>query len=493
MQLDRLLSGVEVRERSGPTPRDVTGLHYDSRQVGPGQAFVAIRGEVADGNCFISQAVTRGAALVVSERAPAPDAPPVAWVQVAHARQALATMAANWFGRPAERMRLVGITGTNGKTTTAFLCESIFTAAGMRSGLLGTIEYHIGEEVLPSPHTTPESYDLQALFARMAAAQCGVAVLEVSSHALAMERTWGCQFEAAVFTNLTQDHLDFHATLDAYREAKKRLFDGTGAGQPKHAIVNGDDSNSAALLRGYQGPVLTYGLTQGVELTALHIESTPQGIHFEVRGPNGLRWTVHSPLLGRVNVLNSLAAIGVGLALGIEIEAIRRGLEQSPPVRGRFERVYAGQPFTVVVDYAHTPDALANVLRLARELATGARVITVFGCGGDRDRGKRPLMGEVAGTLSDSVVVTSDNPRSEDPRLIINDILVGLQRTPAPAVVEADRRAAIRKAIAEAGPGDVVVLAGKGHEDYQIIGEQKLHFDDVEEARAALRDVPACN
>lgn len=494
MQLDRLLSGVELRAPLRREPAGaLAGLHYDSRQIQPGQAFVAIRGEVTDGNRYIPQALARGAAVVVSEAAPAAEFAATPWVQVADARRALATMAANWFGRPAERLRLIGITGTNGKTTTAYLCESMLAAAGLRAGMISTIEYRAGGEVWPAPHTTPESYDLQAIFARMAEAGCQAVVMEVSSHALAMERTWGCRFEAAVFTNLTQDHLDFHATLDAYRTAKKRLFDGTGAGQPRHAVINADDASGGAMVRDYEGPVLTYGLDAAAGLRATNLVCDRQGVRFRVQGPEGLGFETHSRLLGRVNVSNLLAAIGAGLRMGIDPETVRRGVEAVTRVPGRFERVEAGQPFTVVVDYAHTPDALANVLRLAREQADGGRVIAMFGCGGDRDRGKRPQMGAIAARLSDLAVVTSDNPRSEDPRAILEEILAGIPAAGQAVQVEPDRRAAIGLAIAAARPGDVVVLAGKGHENYQIIGERRNHFDDVEEARAALRAIAACS
>ena len=492
MQLDRLLSGVKLEVPLPTAPPAVTGLHYDSRQLQPGQVFVAIRGEVTDGNRYVAQAVARGAVAVVSVTAPPPGLQ-VPWVRVRQARQALALMAANWFGHPAQRLRLIGITGTNGKTTTAFLCESVLKAAGVPSGLLGTIEYHVGDEVLPSPHTTPESYDLQAMLARMAGAGSAAAVMEVSSHALALDRTWGCRFEAAVFTNLTQDHLDFHATFEQYREAKRRLFAGTGAGQPAHAVINADDPNGAAMVRGYAGAVLRYGVSDAADLRATDIASDRGGLRFRVRGPRGLEMSVRSPMLGRVNVMNLLAAVGVGLALGLDPDQVRRGAEALPRVRGRFERVEEGQPFTVVVDYAHTPDALANVLGLARELAGQRRVITAFGCGGDRDRGKRPLMGEAAARLSDFVVVTSDNPRSEEPGAIIEEILPGARNRRAVVAVEPDRRAGIRRAIAEARDGDVVVLAGKGHETYQIIGDRRIHFDDVEEARAALRAMAPCN
>ncbi len=518
MDLKTLLEQIELVEPVAPSAEQISiqGLHYDSRRIQPGQAFVAIRGEVADGNDFVGAAVKNGAIAVLSEQPAPPGLDGVCWVRVAQARRALATASANWFGRPAGRLKLVGITGTNGKTTTAFLTESLLRAAGWRTGLIGTVEYHVGGEVIASPHTTPESYDLQALFARMVAAGCTAAVMEVSSHALAMDRVWGCHFDVAVFSNLTQDHLDFHRTMAAYRDAKRRLFEGTGAGAPNAAVVNADDPAGEEMVAGFAGRRLWYSArAEAVRsrrndelLLAGDLRMLPTGVRFQLQGPD---WQapLESSLLARVNVYNLLAAIGTVLALGVDREKVLAEVPRLPRVRGRFERVYAGQPFTVVVDYAHTPDALVNVLELAREMVSGSealagtestdavrnpgglrpRIITVFGCGGDRDRGKRPLMGEAAARLSDLVVVTSDNPRSEDPRLIMNDILVGLQRTSTPRLVEPDRRMAIALAMHEARPGDVVVLAGKGHEDYQIIGTEKQHFDDREEALKALQEL----
>lgn len=483
MRLDDLLHGIAVRQQAGALPAEIEGLHYDSRQIQPGWAFVAIQGLEADGHAFVPQAVGRGARLILSER-PAPPGAPAAWVQVENARQALAQAAANFFGQPSQQLQLLGVTGTNGKTTTTFLIEAMLRQAGWTTGLLGTIAYHVGERVEPSPHTTPESYDLQKLLRRMVDAGCRAAVMEVSSHALALERVYACRFAAAVFTNLTQDHLDFHGSMENYAAAKRQLFLGQGAPAPRAAVVNVDDSASAEMVRGFGGPVLRYGLGPGADLRASAIIHTPEGTRYRLEGPAGLRTEVASPLVGRVNVLNSLAAIGVGLSLGLPAEAIVAGIPRWPRVRGRFERVAAGQPFTVLVDYAHTPDALANVLAAARELTRG-RLLLVFGCGGDRDRGKRPLMGQAAAAGADWVVVTSDNPRSENPEAIIADILQGI---PHPAGgAEPDRARAIAKAMGEAKAGDTVVIAGKGHETYQILGAEKRHFDDAEQALAALR------
>ncbi|HXR96904.1 MAG TPA: UDP-N-acetylmuramoyl-L-alanyl-D-glutamate--2,6-diaminopimelate ligase [Terriglobales bacterium] len=476
MQLVQLFRDQTVLARRPALPDSVAGLHYDSRRIQPGWAFFAIRGEVSDGNAFIAQARARGATLIVSDQASTE-----ADIRVPNARVALAQASANWFGRPAEKLRLVGITGTNGKTTTAFLVEAMMRAAGLTTGLVGTIEYHIGERVLPSPHTTPESYDLQALLAQMVESGCGAAVMEVSSHALAMERVWSCPFEVGVFTNLTQDHLDFHGSMENYRAAKHRLFTGLGAPPPPQAVVNADDPAAQTMLEGYQGVVRRFGFSSAADLRASEAEYLPVGSRFAVNGQS-----FATPLLGRVNVLNTLAALGVARALGIDEAAQRRGMAALTRVPGRFERVFRGQPFMVAVDYAHTPDALAHLLALARELAPRpARVLVVFGCGGDRDRGKRPLMGRAAAQAADWVMVTSDNPRSEKPEAIIAEILSGSPE----ALHDPDRHAAIRLAVAEARPGDIVIIAGKGHEHYQIIGDQRIDFDDAAEAGAALAEL----
>ncbi|MGH9412705.1 MAG: UDP-N-acetylmuramoyl-L-alanyl-D-glutamate--2,6-diaminopimelate ligase [Terriglobales bacterium] len=486
MRLDDLLHGIPVRQRSGALPGEVGGLHYDSRQIetgrGSGWAFVAIAGAVADGHAFIPQAIANGARLIVSERA-APAGFNCGWVQVDSARRALARAAANWFGHPAQRLQLIGVTGTNGKTTTTFLIEAMLRQAGWTTGLLGTVEYHIGAAVEPSPHTTPESYDLQRLLARMVAVGCEAAVMEVSSHALALERVYSCPFAVAVFTNLTQDHLDFHGSMENYAAAKRQLFLGQGAPPPRAAVVNADDPAAAAMTSDYAGPVLRYGLDASANLRASAIQYTPAGTRFHLDAPGPFSATVASPLVGRVNILNALAALGVGCSLGLDAAVITAGVARWPHVRGRFQRVSAGQPFTVLIDYAHTPDALTNLLAAARELTPG-RLLLVFGCGGDRDRGKRPLMGQAAAAGADWVLVTSDNPRSEAPEAIIAEIVHGI---PDPVRTDPDRARAIATAVGEAGAGDTVVIAGKGHETYQITGTERRHFDDAEQARDALR------
>ncbi|MGH9475637.1 MAG: UDP-N-acetylmuramoyl-L-alanyl-D-glutamate--2,6-diaminopimelate ligase [Terriglobales bacterium] len=482
MNAQELLQGIAVRHIQGTPPASLAGVHYDSRLIRPGWAFVAIRGALLDGHDFIPQALAQGAAMILSEL-PAPPTTPAPWVQVDHARQALALASANWFHHPARRLRLVGVTGTNGKTTTAYLIEAMLRQAGWSTGLLGTVEYHVGSAVLPSPHTTPESYDLHQLLARMVEAGCQAAALEVSSHALAQERVFACPFEVGVFTNLSQDHLDYHITMENYAAAKRRLFQGEGAPPPRAAVVNADDSASDDMLRGYRGEVARFGWGPGADLRASALRHDPAGTRFQLDGPDGFAAEVASPLVGRFNVLNTLAALGTGWMLGLALPQLAAGVGQWPRVRGRFEQVHAGQPFTVLVDYAHTPDALEQVLRTAREITPGTLRV-VFGCGGDRDRGKRRLMGQAATRNADWVLVTSDNPRSEDPGAIIAQIVEG---GPAPAGgVEPDRARAIAAAIAAARPGDTVVIAGKGHETHQIVGAERRHFDDVEQARAAL-------
>jgi len=490
MTFQQLLHGAEVLAQSG-NPH-VSGVEYDSRRVKPGCVFVAMRGETSDGNRFIDQAIAAGAAAVVTDSAAEKQREGVAWALVPHGRRALAKLSASFYKRPAERLAITGITGTNGKSTAAFLVESILAAAGRKSALVGTIEYHVAGKVLPAPHTTPESLELNRMLAEALGQGATEAVMEVSSHALAQQRVFAIPFDVAVFTNLTRDHLDYHHTMEEYFSAKKVLFEGCGTDPPRAAVLNLDDEYGTKLAefsRRRSAEVLTYGWERG-DLHAEHVDIAPRGTRLDLITPEG-KIALFSPLMGKVNVYNILAAAGAACARSCPAEAIIKGTEQLSRVPGRFERVDCGQPFTVVVDYAHTDDALRNLTSLAREFVTrgGAkgRVLTVFGCGGDRDRSKRPLMGEAAGRGSDFVVLTSDNPRSEDPLAIINDALVGLQRTGAKYTVEPDRRKAIGMAVSEAAPGDIVLIAGKGHEKVQIVGGNSIPFDDVEVAREALR------
>jgi UDP-N-acetylmuramoyl-L-alanyl-D-glutamate--2,6-diaminopimelate ligase len=488
MTFQRLLDGAEVLAQNGDP--GVSGVEYDSRRVKPGSVFVAMRGESSDGNRFIDQAIQAGAVAVVTDSPAEEPRAAVAWALVPHGRRALARVSANFYKRPAERIAVTGITGTNGKSTTAFLVESILTSAGRKSALIGTIEYHVAGKVLPAPHTTPEALELNRLL-NEALGHCATeAVMEVSSHALAQERVFGVPFDVAVFTNLTRDHLDYHKTMEEYFVAKRVLFEGCGTDAPRAAVTNVDDEYGAKLAgfcRTRSSVVLKYGWERG-DLHAEKVDITTRGTRFDLVTPAG-KIPVFSALIGRVNVYNILAAAGACYARGCKADAIAGGIDQLARVPGRFERVDCGQPFTLVVDYAHTDDALRNLTSLARGLVSGARgrVLTVFGCGGDRDRKKRPLMGEAAGRGSDFVVLTSDNPRSEDPLAIINDAVVGLQKTGVKYGVEADRRRAIALAISEARPGDIVLLAGKGHEKVQVTREGTAPFDDLEVAREALR------
>jgi UDP-N-acetylmuramoyl-L-alanyl-D-glutamate--2,6-diaminopimelate ligase len=488
MKLGDLLVGAGAVEPPAQGDREVSSVVYNSREAVSGSLFVAIHGETTDGNQFVADAIERGARVIVSEM-PAPAeagaAPDVVWVRVENARRALAVVSANFFGRPADRLQLIAVTGTNGKTTTCFLIDSILSASGRTGGLFGTIFHRTPVQTRPAATTTPESLELQRFFAEVAPVGGSYAVLEASSHALVQERLWGCHFAAAIFTNLTRDHLDFHQTFENYFAAKRRLFEGTGAGAPAAGIVNIDDPYGAQLA-GLAGRTITYGLTKEAQITARHFALSPRGLDFMAQTPAG-PIQVRSPLVGRTNVYNLLAAIAAAVALEIARSAIESGIHALQNVPGRFERVDLGQPFLVVVDFAHTDDALRNLLLTARELHGGGRIITLFGCGGNRDRSKRPLMGEVAGRNSDVVVLSSDNPRNEDPLYIINDALVGLQRTSATVLVEPDRQRAIELAIDQARAGDIVLLAGKGHETAQVLKTGPVPFDDREMARKALR------
>ena len=490
MTLQQVLYGAEVLSQSGNP--DVSGVEYDSRRVQPGDLFVAMRGESSDGNKFIDKAIAAGAVAVVSDSATEKSREGVAWAQVPHGRRALARLSANFYRRPAERLAIIGVTGTNGKSTTAFLVEAILTAAGRKSALVGTIEYHVGGQVLPAPHTTPEALELSQIFNEALGHGATQAVMEVSSHALAQQRVYGIPFAAAIFTNLTRDHLDYHHTMDEYFASKRILFEGCGTEPPRAAVLNTDDEYGKKLVdvsRRHGSEVLTYGWSKG-DFHADKVEFTSRGTRFDLVTPKEVV-PLFSPMIGKVNVYNILGAAAAAYAQNRTHEAIAKGIAQLSRVPGRFERVDCRQPFTVVVDYAHTDDALRNLTALAREFVQQAgqkgRVITVFGCGGDRDRSKRPLMGEAAGKGSDFVILTSDNPRSEDPLAIINDALVGLQRSGVKYKIEPDRKTAISTAIKESRPGDIVLLAGKGHEKVQVTRDGTVPFDDVEVAQQALQ------
>ena len=490
MTFRQLLEGAEILSQSGNPA--VSGVEYDSRRVEQGSVFVAMKGESSDGNRYIDQAIAAGAVAIVTDSASEQPRPGVAWAQVPHGRRALARLSANFYQRPAERITNTGITGTNGKSTTAFLIESILRAAGRKTALVGTIEYHVAEQTLPAPHTTPEALELNRLLADGLGQGVTESVMEVSSHALDQQRIFGIPFDVAVFTNLTRDHLDYHGTMDDYFRAKLVLFEGCGAEPPRVAVINIDDEYGRQLLsrsKKKSSQVLSYGLTSG-DFHAESVEITAYGTRFQMVTPAGMS-AMWSPLIGHVNVYNILAASAAGYARNCPTEAITKGVFELARVPGRFERVDCGQPFTVAVDYAHTDDALRNLTALARDFVAHSglkgKVITLFGCGGDRDRTKRALMGDAAGKGSDFVVLTSDNPRSEDPLAIMNDALVGLQKSGTTYVTEPDRRKAIRTALQRAGPCDIVLLAGKGHEKVQVTREGAIPFDDVEIARETLK------
>jgi UDP-N-acetylmuramoyl-L-alanyl-D-glutamate--2,6-diaminopimelate ligase len=487
MKLGELVRGVPGEALGTDLlAQEIRSLAYDSRRVTPGSLFFAIRGEKADGHDFIEDALKRGAVAVASER-PGPPERARCWIRVTNARRALAEAARTFYSDPASRLQLVGITGTNGKTTTSYLLHSILQTAGVRPGLFGTVEYRAGSRALPAAHTTPESVDLLSYFADLVAVGGRAAVMEVSSHALAQERVWGIHFAAAVFTNLTRDHLDYHKDFEHYFAAKRRLFEGVGAPPPELAVLNLDDPWGERLLQLPHKRSVTYGLNSDASVKLRNFTQSLTGVHATLTTPQG-RLEIESPLVGRVNLENILAAVATAEGLGVPSESIRQGIANLKLVPGRFERVNEGQPFLVIVDYAHTDDALRNALETAREL-TRNRLIVVFGCGGDRDRAKRPLMGGAAGSLSDLAVLTSDNPRSEDPIRIMSDVMVGLQKANKPYLTEVDRRAAIRKALAEAGDGDVVLIAGKGHESYQVLKDETIPFDDRKVAGQVLREM----
>jgi UDP-N-acetylmuramoyl-L-alanyl-D-glutamate--2,6-diaminopimelate ligase len=492
MNAGQVLSGVSLKSSLPPelASLQVGGLAYDSRQSAGGFLFFAFPGARTDGRVFARAAIENGAIAVVSEL-PRPEdfSSAVPWLQVEHGRQALAAAGRNFYHAPDERLGLTGVTGTNGKTTTAYLIDSILRAAGRITAMIGTIEYHIAGKVLPAVNTTPESLDLFRIFdevLREGAGKSVNATMEVSSHALALGRVYGFRFHTAVFTNLTRDHLDFHETMENYFAAKSLLFESNGGRPPLYAVINRDDVYGARIKPTPGTETWWYGLGPNTNLRARHIDSSFKGLKFDIQAGKQ-RIDIASPLIGKINVYNILAAAGAGLSYGLEPAVIARGISQCTGIPGRFERVDEGQPFAVVVDYSHTDDALNNALSVARTLGP-KRILTVFGCGGDRDRTKRPLMGRVAGEMSDFVILTSDNPRSEDPLQIMNDANVGLQHTESKHVLEPDREAAIRRAVEEARAGDFVLIAGKGHETYQIFKDRTIHFDDREVARKVLRE-----
>jgi len=498
MKWSEAIAAVRVIETAGRRDIEVRGVQYDSRRVTGGDVFVAMRGGTSDGNAFIDAAIRKGAAAVVTDsletfvdlRTQQPELALALVDREANGgRRALAELSSAVFGHPEKQLKLSAVTGTNGKTTTAFLLEQILQSVGRKCVLLGTIETHMAGEVRESEHTTPESRDILALFAEGVRAGCTEAVMEMSSHALEQERVWGLPVDVAIFTNLTQDHLDYHGTMEAYFAAKTKLFAGVGAAAPRVAVINLDDAHGDEMCHEFCGETLmTYGIDAG-EWRAEDVVLRAGATSFRMRTPHGDA-EIASPLTGRVNVYNLLAAACAAFARGVTLEQIADAVKELKQVPGRFEVVPGSQDagFTVVVDYAHTDDALANLIALARDLVGehGGHVITMFGCGGDRDKSKRPKMGRVAGAESDLVVVTSDNPRSEEPMSIIDEVMAGVRATDVTFIVEEDRSAAIDVAIRAAKPGDIVLLAGKGHEKVQLFADGAVPFDDVEEAARVL-------
>jgi UDP-N-acetylmuramoyl-L-alanyl-D-glutamate--2,6-diaminopimelate ligase len=497
MYWKELIAEITAAGASGDSSQPISGVEYDSRRIKPGAVFVAMKGGSTDGNRYIDKALANGALGVITDSSQSFDhllvyraGLPV--LEVEHGRRALAEASAAFFGHPERKLATTGITGTNGKTTTAFLIEALLNAAGRKTVLVGTIEYHVAGELRTSIHTTPESRDLFELMAGGASRGATELVTEVSSHGLDQGRAAGIGFDVAVFTNLTRDHLDYHGSMEKYFAAKRLLFDGTMYPAPRVAVINSHDSRAeelACISRRAGAEVRTYGIGQGDWRAASH-SLAPGGAVIELETPAGSAKVV-SHLAGEVNILNLLAAFTAAHARDVAFDTLAASVPELKPVPGRFQPVDAGQPFTVIVDYAHTDDALRNLIDLARQMTapSGGRIITVFGCGGDRDRTKRPKMGEAAGKGSDFVVATSDNPRSEDPRAILAEIEPGLRSTGVRYVVEPDRAEAICVALKEARPNDVILIAGKGHEKEQILADRTVPFDDAEVALSELAEL----
>ena len=489
MQLKTLLGAIPVREIIGPVDRAVESIAYDSRRVQRNGLFVALRGEKSDGHDFIGAAIEKGATVIVAERAEKNSR--ATCVVVENSRSAMADLAARFYNFPARKLKLAGVTGTNGKTTTTFLIKHICEKAGTRCGLLGTVRYEIGERVLPAARTTPESLDLQELLAQIRDAGCRAAAMEVSSHALAQERARGLEFDVAVFTNLTQDHLDYHGTMENYFEAKAKLFEQLPQQEKKKkpiAVINVDDRYGQKLIKKIDKKVsvVTFGMGSHADFRASNYRMEFGGTSYQLDA-RGKSYLVRVPLIGRFNVANSVAALAAANALGIGLREAVLSLAKSPQVPGRLEMVPAKRQFQVFVDYAHTPDALLNVLKTLRELDP-KRLIVVFGCGGNRDREKRPLMGQVADQNADYAVVTSDNPRKEDPDKIIAEIEKGFRGNHFEKIT--DRAAAITRAVEMAQPRDIVLIAGKGHENYQEFADHTVPFEDIQVARRAIESHP---
>lgn len=497
VRLNDLLPPIGVKEIHGSTEISVKGIACDSRQVKPDYIFVAISGYTEDGNYYIPQALEAGASVVISSKRIEKLTRPSRWggsatqIVVENPRKDLAKLATIFYNHPSDKLNIIGITGTNGKTTVSYLAEAIFKENGAKVGVLGTIAYRLGEKILPAPITTPPSSDLQQILRKLVDGKFSTVVMEVSSHALSLDRVEGCEFDSAIFTNLSREHLDFHKSIEEYLEAKIKLFSILGKDARKEreklAVLNLDDPSTEKIIQSTEAKIITYGIEKKADVVAKNIKLNLEKTTFTLLSPRG-EVKISLPLIGKYNVYNALAASTVALGQGISLDIIKSGLEKVPSIPGRFEKIDCGQPFTVIVDYAHTDEALRELLHACRELKP-RQIITVFGCGGDRDRGKRPLMGEIASGLSDYVLVTSDNPRSENPERIALDIEVGIKRKGKnnyQTII--DRFQAIEKALSMAEKGDQVVIAGKGHEDYQLFKDRRIHFDDREVVRKILSE-----
>lgn len=481
MKIADLLRNINIVEAHADVTKEITGISYDSRTTQPGNVFIAVKGFESDGHEFIGDALKKGAVCILCQNKPTEDTP---YIITDNTRRGLAVAATNWFNNPSAELKIIGVTGTNGKTTTSMLIKTMIEkCTGATVGLIGTNNNLIGTKVLEAHRTTPESYELQQLFRRMVDDGCTYAVMEVSSHALALDRAYGIMFEVGVFTNLTHEHLDFHETMEAYADAKAILFK-----QSRHAVINLDDSVADKMIAAATGDVLTFSTEKDTaDLVGKRIRVFSNKVDFCALTMEKLQ-NIEMNIPARFTVFNALAACATGLALGFEIEAIAEALKTASGVKGRIEVVPTGRDFTVIIDYAHKPFALENIIQAFKELETG-RVVTLFGCGGDRDAAKRPMMGEIAARLSDFVIVTSDNPRTEDPDKIIEDILAGMKNTKTPFKVIQNRKEAIGWAIEHAQPNDIIVLAGKGHETYQILGKEKIQFDEREIVKEFLSAV----
>ena len=479
MKLSEILKGLEYELLQGSIDTDITKIEYDSRKAEKGSLFVCVTGLKTDGHIYAHKAVESGAVALICERNIEGIDKSVTIIKVKDSRVTISAIADNFYDHPATKMTMIGVTGTNGKTTTTYLIKSVLDHIGQKVGVIGTIENRIGDVEIHTERTTPEALELCELFDEMAKAGVSHTVMEVSSHSLALHRVDFCKFKIGIFTNLTQDHLDYHKTMENYMKAKGKLFE-----MSENAVINADDHAGAYMLSRAKGRVLTFGIDNDADLKASDMHITANGVKY-VLTYEGNKYNVDINIPGKFSIYNSLGSIGACLILGIPMETILAGLKENYGVPGRFQTIKSHKGFNAIVDYAHTPDGLENILNTAREFVKG-RIITVFGCGGDRDRTKRPIMGEIGGRLSDICVITSDNPRTEEPGLIIKDIEEGIKDTGCPYECITDRKEAILHAIAIAKEGDVVVIAGKGHEDYQIFKDKTIHFDDAEVVREAF-------